>query len=184
MGEVQVARTGPLVCGCPRVLKNARVSDPAPGASATPYRMPPPTGGGGRSAFPRPPRPLSALPLGPPPLHPHHRRRCGPPRLSRLVGPGSTGRGGPLPAPKSPTSSGQGTRQPGPDRCSSREGQGPLVGGSPPGSWALACVRLDPSARPTEVRWCLHAYRALRAGTCTTARRGRARSGELSPPGG
>ena len=113
-----------------------------------------------------------------------YRRRCWPPRPSRLVGPGSTGRGPSLPAPKSPTLSGQGTRQPGPDRCSSRKGRGPLLGGSPPGSWASACVRLDPLARPTDGRWRLHASRALRAGTCATVRRGRARSGELSPPGG
>ena len=124
---------------------------------------------------------LSTRPRSP---RPHYRRRCWPPGPSRLVGPSSTGGGPSLPAPRSPTLSGQGTRQPRPDRCSSRKGWGPLLGGSPPGSWAPACVRLDPSARPTDAWWCLHASRALRDLTCTTWRRGRARSGELSPPGG
>ena len=70
------------------------------------------------------------------------------------------------------------------DKAEAWISRGPLLSGTPPGSWAFACVRLDPLARPTEVRWCLHAYRALRAGTCIPTRRGRARSGELSPPGG
>ena len=96
-------------------------------------------------------------PENPTPTAKQYRRRCWPPRPSRLVGPGSTGRGPSLPAPKSPTLSGQGTRQPGSDRCSSRKGRGPLLGGSPPGSWASACVRLDPLTRPTDAWWRLHA---------------------------
>ena len=150
-----------------------------------PHRMPPPTGeGGGHASAASPPHSLFLHSNPRAHSRPHHWRRCWPPCLSRLVGPGSTGRGPSLPAPKSPTLSGQGTRQPGPSRCSSREGRGPLLGGSPPGSWAFACVRLDPLARPTDASGCLHASRALRDLTCTPTRRGRVRSGELSPPGG
>ena len=118
----------------------------------------PPSRGGGADppsrAFPSALPFLSTRPRSP---RPHYRRRCWPPGPSRLVGPSSTGGGPSLPAPRSPTLSGQGTRQPRPDRCSSRKGWGPLLGGSPPGSWAPACVRLDPSARPTDAWWCLHA---------------------------
>ena len=97
---------GPPVCGCSVCsrYKKARTCE----LSACP-----PSRGGGADppsrAFPSALPFLSTRPRSP---RPHYRRRCWPPGPSRLVGPGSTGGGLSLPAPKSPTLSGQGTVNP------------------------------------------------------------------------
>ena len=141
-------------CPCARTRTRTRAQE---SSYMRTLRMPPLTGRGGGSALPRlPQRPSFSF-------HPTALTAPALPEEVLAPRPFSAGRpefdggGASLPAPRSPTLSGQGTRQPRPDRCSSRKGWGPLLGGSPPGSWAPACVRLDPSARPTDAWWCLHA---------------------------